>query len=183
MNVLRGRGSVVAVAAVGALLYGVERAAAQTPTAAAATAKAELKDAKGQTVGQADLTDTGHGLLVHVRLSNAPAGVHAFHIHTTGKCDPPDFTSAGGHFNPTKAQHGFANAQGHHLGDMPNIHVPQGGMLEYEFIAPMATLSAGANSVFDADGSALMLHAAADDYKSDPAGNAGARVACGVIAK
>jgi Cu-Zn family superoxide dismutase len=150
---------------------------------AAATARAELKDAKGQTVGRAELTDTPKGLLIHLTLSAAPAGVHAFHIHQTGRCEPPAFESAGGHFNPTSMQHGVKNAKGAHAGDLPNVHVPASGSLEVEVFAEGVRLSGGDRAVLDADGAALMLHASADDYRSDPAGAAGARIACGVISR
>ena len=146
------------------------------------TAKADLKDAQGQSVGTVTLTDTPHGVLMHVVLTSAPEGVHAFHVHATGKCEAP-FTSAGGHFNPTNKQHGAENAMGMHAGDMPNITVPAGGKLTFDILNHDVTLKAGANSLMDADGSAVMLHAAADDYKGDPAGNAGARIACGVVTK
>ncbi len=146
-------------------------------------AKAELKDAMGKTVGQATLTDSPHGVLIHVVLSGAPEGVHAFHIHTTGKCEGPAFMSAGGHFNPAMKQHGLSNPMGMHAGDLPNVQVPAGGALTFDFLASDVTLRTGAGSLMDADGSALMLHQTADDYKGDPAGNAGARIACGVVTK
>jgi Cu-Zn family superoxide dismutase len=147
------------------------------------TAKAELKDATGKTVGQATLTESPHGVLVHVVLSGAPEGAHAFHIHTTGKCEAPAFMTAGGHFNPAMKQHGLSNPMGMHAGDLPNVQVPAGGALTFDFLAPDVTLKAGANSLMDADGSALMLHQTGDDYKTDPAGNAGNRIACGVITR
>jgi Cu-Zn family superoxide dismutase len=147
------------------------------------TAKAELKMADGMSVGTATLTETPHGVLMHVVLTGVPEGVHAFHVHTTGKCEAPGFTTAGGHFNPAAKQHGAENAMGMHAGDMPNVTVPAGGKLTFDVLNPDVTLKAGPNSLFDADGSALMLHATADDYKGDPAGNAGARIACGVITK
>ena len=145
-------------------------------------AKAELKDAQGQTVGTVVLTDTPHGVLIHATLTNVPAGIHAFHIHQTGTCEAP-FASAGGHFNPGTKQHGITNPMGMHAGDMPNIEVPAGGRLTFDVLDPSVTLAAGPSSVFDADGSALVIHAGPDDYKTDPAGNAGARIACGVITR
>lgn len=150
--------------------------------AGAEQAKATLKNAQGQTVGSATLTDTPHGVLIHVNLTNAPAGVHAFHVHETGKCEPP-FTTAGGHFNPTKKQHGIENPSGMHVGDLPNIQVPASGALVFEAFEHDATLGSGANGLLDPDGAAIVIHDKADDYKTDPAGNAGDRVICGVIAR
>jgi superoxide dismutase, Cu-Zn family len=146
------------------------------------TAHADLTNATGQTIGRATLTDGPNGVLVHVELTSAPAGVHAFHIHAVGQCAPP-FTSAGGHFNPAHHQHGFMNPQGRHAGDLPNITVPADGRLTFDAFADGVTLKAGETSLFDADGSALVMHGGADDYASDPAGNAGPRIACGVVTR
>ena len=146
-----------------------------------ATARATLKDLKGQTVGQAELSTTSKGVLVRLRLTGAPAGAHAFHVHETGKCDAPGFESAGGHFNPSKALHGFHNPKGPHLGDIPNLHVPAGGTFEIEMLVEGVSLDKGGNALLDSDGAALVIHESADDYHSDPAGNAGGRAACGVI--
>ncbi|MFO1082046.1 MAG: superoxide dismutase family protein [Reyranellaceae bacterium] len=149
--------------------------------AQAQTAKAELKDAAGKDVGQVQLVQTPNGVLLKLALKGVPAGEHAFHVHAVGKCEPP-FTSAGGHFNPAGHKHGMEAAEGQHAGDMPNLHVPASGDLVIEIANPMISLVKGQpNSVFDADGSAIVIHAKADDYKSDPAGNAGDRIACGVI--
>ena len=158
------------------LAAGIAVVVAQEP------AKADIKDAQGQTIGTATLTETPHGVLIHTILTKAPAGTHAFHIHQTGACVAP-FTTAGGHFNPAMKQHGITNPMGMHAGDMPNIEVPASGQLTFDVLASGVTLAAGPNSVFDADGSALVLHQTGDDYKSDPAGNAGGRIACGVITK
>ena len=163
----------------GALLAMAVGVSAQT---AGEQAKATLKDAQGQTVGEATLTDTPNGVLLHVVLTKAPSGIHAFHIHTTGKCEPP-FTTAGGHFNPATKQHGVENPMGMHAGDLPNIDVPSSGALTFDVFDHDVTLKPGANSLMDADGSAIVMHAGADDYKSDPAGNAGGRAVCGVITK
>ena len=150
---------------------------------AGATAHATLKDAQGKTLGEATLHEAENGVLLSVNLENVPAGTHAFHIHTTGKCDPPDFTTAGGHFAPGNTKHGLMAPGGPHAGDMPNVHVPADGKLSFETLDTNVTIGPGPKSLFDADGSALVLHATADDYKSDPSGNAGGRIACGVITK
>jgi Cu-Zn family superoxide dismutase len=150
-------------------------------SAEAEVAKATMKDASGKEVGQVALVQTPQGVLVKLSLKGAVSGEHAFHVHSVGKCEPP-FTSAGGHFNPAARKHGLEAAEGAHAGDMPNLHIPAGGELVIEIANPMISLVKGQpNSVFDADGSALVIHAGADDYKSDPTGNAGDRIACGVI--
>jgi len=149
-----------------------------SPALAADQASAVLKDAQGTEVGKATLTTTPSGVLISLDLTAVPPGDHAFHIHTTGKCDPPDFKSAGGHFNPEEDKHGLMNPAGPHAGDMPNIHVPDNGKLKIELFNPLVHLGDG---LLDDDGSAIVIHAGADDYKTDPAGDAGARIACGVI--
>lgn len=148
--------------------------------ACAETARAELHDAEGHTVGNVVLEQTPHGVLVTADFSGLPPGVHAFHIHAGGKCDPP-FTSAGGHFNPAHKEHGIKNPAGMHNGDLPNIYVPQDGKLKVDLFVPAVSLTPGPDTLFDADGSSFVIHAGADDYHTDPAGDAGARIACGVI--
>jgi Cu-Zn family superoxide dismutase len=149
--------------------------------AQAETAKAVLKDQAGKEVGMVQLSEMPHGVLLKLTLKGAAPGVHAFHIHAVGKCEPP-FTSAGGHFNPAGRKHGLEVAEGAHAGDMPNLHVPASGELMVEVVNHEVTLAKGKpNSVFDADGSAIVIHAGVDDYKTDPTGNAGDRIACGVI--
>ena len=150
------------------------------PANAADQASTVLKDASGKQVGQATLLTTPGGTLITLELTAAPPGTHGFHIHTVGKCEPPKFESAGGHFNPDDSQHGFLNEEGPHAGDMPNIHVPESGKLTVEVLNTLVTVG-GENALLDEDGAALMLHADADDYTSDPAGHAGGRIACGVI--
>jgi Cu-Zn family superoxide dismutase len=148
--------------------------------AIAQTAKASLKDKAGKSVGTVELLQTPAGVLLKVSVKGLPAGEHAFHIHAVGKCEPP-FDSAGGHFNPGNKHHGILAGEGH-AGDMPNLHVPASGALDIEVFNASITLEKGKpNSVFDTDGSAVVIHAGKDDYKSDPAGNAGERIACGVI--
>jgi Cu-Zn family superoxide dismutase len=151
-----------------------------SPAFAVDKASAVLKDANGNEVGKVALTATPSGVLMSLDLTTVPAGEHAFHVHAVGKCEPPDFKSAGPHFNPDETKHGLMNPEGPHAGDMPNLHVPADGKLQIEVLNPLVTLSAE-SALLDADGAALVIHAAADDYKTDPAGNAGDRIACGVI--
>ena len=163
----------LAAALTGALLLA-------SPVYAADQASAVLKDPDGKELGKATLVVTPSGTLITLTLTAAPPGVLGFHIHTTGKCEPPKFESAGGHFNPHDTKHGFLNPEGPHAGDMPNIHVPDSGQLTVEMLNTLVSLS-GENALLDDDGTALVLHEGADDYKSDPAGHAGGRIACGVI--
>lgn len=148
--------------------------------------KVKMTNADRQEVGEVTLTQTPHGVLIRIDLpqktARIPAGTHAFHVHQVGKCEPP-FTSAGPHFNPQGKKHGFLDSGGGHAGDLPNIHVPENGALTVEFIAPQLSLKQGKNNLLDSDGSALVIHARQDDYKTDPAGEAGDRIACGVIAR
>ena len=153
-----------------------------SPVLAADTATAVLKDKDGKTVGSVTLTDTPNGVLLNVSLTRVPAGDHALHIHGIGKCEPPSFKSAGGHFNPDDKKHGILNPGGPHAGDMPNIHLPDSGKLQIEVLNTRVSLNGGA-ALLDDDGSALLIHAGADDYKTDPTGEAGGRIACGVVTK
>jgi Cu-Zn family superoxide dismutase len=150
-------------------------------SAYAESAKAALKSADGKDVGSVTLTQLPEGVLLNLTIKGLPAGEHAFHVHAVGKCEAP-FTSAGGHFNPGGKKHGVMAAEGHHAGDMPNLHIPSTGELTVEVVNTAITLEKGKpNSVFDADGSAIIVHAGKDDYKTDPTGDAGGRIACGVI--
>jgi Cu-Zn family superoxide dismutase len=148
--------------------------------AVAQSAKATLKDQKGAEVGTVDLAQTPAGVMLRLSLKGLPGGEHAFHIHAAGRCEPP-FTTAGGHFNPAGQKHGLLVGPGH-AGDMPNLHVPDNGVLVIEILNAAVTLEKGKpNSLFPSDGTSIVIHAGKDDYKSDPAGNAGDRIACGVV--
>ena len=141
-----------------------------------------IYDATGNTVGQLTLTQQGRdSVRVTVESTRLPAGVHGTHLHTTGRCDPPGFTTAGGHLNPTARQHGTRNPRGPHLGDLPNLTVGADGTGRMEATVAGST-TPGQAPLFDADGTALVVHASADDMVTDPAGNSGARIACTVVA-
>jgi Cu-Zn family superoxide dismutase len=146
-------------------------------------AKAELLDAKGASVGAATLVRKPGGVQLDLKAWNLPPGVHGFHIHNVGMCEAPDFKSAGPHFNPEGKQHGWDNPQGHHLGDLQNLRVGADGKASARILISGATLGGGANSLFHDGGTAIVIHEKPDDMKTDPAGNAGARIACGVIAR
>ena len=156
-------------------------AAALSQTATPRKAQADFINGKGEKAGTATITRSGAGVKIVINVMNLPPGVHTLHIHTVGKCDPPDFMSAGGHFNPTMKQHGKDNPQGPHAGDLPNFTVAPNGKAKATVMNPNVTLGTGANSLFNTGGTALMIHAMPDDYKTDPTGNAGTRLACGVV--
>jgi len=151
--------------------------------AAQETVKVDLKDLKGAEVGTATLkAAAGGGVSIALDVKNLAPGDHAFHIHQAAKCEPP-FATAGPHFNPEAKQHGLQNPDGAHAGDMNNITVGADGTAKVTIVNKQVTLGAGPNSVFANGGTALVIHAKADDMKTDPAGNAGDRIACGVVAK
>ena len=166
---------------------------AQTESAAPATAettqaaadqpvRVDLINTQRQPVGTATLTQTAEGVQVALALTNLPAGTHGLHFHQNGACEPPAFESAGGHFNPTNKQHGFQNPQGPHAGDLPNITVGANGRADTTVVDNVVTLQPNQpNSLLKQGGTSLMVHASADDYKTDPSGNSGARIACGVV--
>jgi superoxide dismutase, Cu-Zn family len=149
---------------------------------AAAKTTAELKDAQGKSVGQVILWDDGSGVKLEVRVHDLTPGEHAIHFHQVPKCEAPDFKSAGGHFNPDGKKHGFESPDGHHAGDIKNFTVDAQGKADAHLEDNDVTLKDGPHSLLT-NGAAVVIHAKADDYKTDPSGNSGDRIACGVITK
>lgn len=146
------------------------------------SAKALMYNTKNELIGEIKLTETEEGVELTANLENLKPGKHGIHLHEFGKCEAPAFETAGAHFNPTKKQHGIENPLGPHKGDLPNIEVDQAGKVEVSFVTADFTLKKGQpTSIFDADGTSIVIHEKKDDYKTDPSGNSGARIACGVI--
>ena len=154
-------------------------AVVDTAGAAAATATASIQDAAGRQLGTLTLTETAQGIEIAGRLMGLVPGEHAIHLHTTGRCEPP-FESAGGHWNPANRAHGTANPQGPHAGDAPNVTVAADSSLAVQVATPSGTLR-GTLPLLDDDGAAVVIHAGPDDYRTDPSGNSGDRIACGVV--
>ncbi|MDT8319821.1 MAG: superoxide dismutase family protein [Xanthomonadales bacterium] len=145
--------------------------------ASASNAIARMHNPDGESVGTVVLHSSPYGVLLHLRLAFLPAGAHAFHVHAVGECTPP-FTSAGGHFDPKGSNHGFMDDDGMHAGDMPNVQVSADGLAHLEVFNQNLRLD---EALFDEDGASIVIHEGPDDYRSDPAGAAGPRLACGVI--
>ena len=161
--------------------------ATQSAASSSAAPGVPMVNASGEVIGEVQARDGDNGATLLIMARGLPPGVHGIHIHDVGACDPPDFKSAGPHWNPTGKQHGAENPQGAHMGDLQNVTVAQDGQLKAEILVPNAHLSdAGGNAmaggqILDANGAAVVIHADPDDYKTDPSGNSGARIACAVL--
>jgi superoxide dismutase, Cu-Zn family len=152
----------------------------QTAEPVVMSATAIIKNREGAEIGRATLLTVTSGVQISGSLAGVGGGTHAIHVHTLGSCSP-DFGAAGAHWNPDGKQHGLRNPLGPHGGDMPNLAVPANGSVTFDIIVPNATLRGGSRAMLDADGASLVVHAFADDYFTDPSGNSGDRIACGVI--
>ena len=156
--------------------------ASAAPVVSHPQARAVLINAEGKEVGAAAFEEIPGGIRVNLKVSGLSPGFHAFHIHSAVKCDPPDFKSAGSHFNPTHKKHGKQNPEGPHAGDLPDLYVGKDGTGELVALVRGVTLSgSGENSLFHEGGTSVVIHASADDNKTDPSGNSGDRIACGVV--
>lgn len=176
--------SLIAAATVASALACSSNAApATTSQPSSSSVSVGLTDAAGKSIGTAVLSPDPLGVKISLAVKGLTPGEHAIHVHATAMCEGPAFTSAGGHFNPDQKQHGMSNPQGPHAGDMPNFTVDASGGSSARVVAPGVTLDDGPRSVFTGGGTALVIHEKADDMKTDPAGNAGTRIACGIVRK
>jgi Cu-Zn family superoxide dismutase len=146
-----------------------------------ASVRADLRAVSGVAMARATATQVGDSIRVRIEAVGMRAGAYGAHLHTVGRCDAPDFASAGPHWNPTGQQHGKNNPRGMHKGDLPNLAVGTDGRGSFEFTIPRASISGGGTPLLDPDGAAVVIHTAADDYRTDPSGNSGGRMACGVL--
>jgi Cu-Zn family superoxide dismutase len=149
--------------------------------APADTAHAVLRDASGTQRAEASFAQTKQGVKVTLKATALSAGTYGTHVHAVGRCEAPDYRTSGGHWNPLEKQHGKDNPKGMHMGDLPNLVVDAKGKGEIDFVIPAAVLHGGDNPLLDADGASIIVHTGPDDYATDPAGNSGGRMACGVI--
>ena len=158
-----------------------DSAAAATTAAPDPTVTVAMRDSAGRDLGTLTLTDAAGGIAISGTLRGLPPGEHGLHVHMTGQCDAPKFEAAGGHWNPTSKQHGTENPQGPHLGDVPNVTVGADSTAVVQATTAGGSLRGATDMLLDADGAALVIHATRDDYKTDPSGGSGARIACGVV--
>jgi Cu-Zn family superoxide dismutase len=147
----------------------------------AAAESATLLDSAGKAIGAVEISEGAEGVTLRLSATGLPPGTHGVHLHEAGRCDGPAFESAGEHWNPAKRQHGHENPKGAHLGDLTNAEVPENGEAATSYVVAGATMRGGTNPLADADGTSLIIHAQADDYKTDPSGNSGGRIACAVV--
>lgn len=156
---------------------------AAAPAAPKESVTVELKKGDGTSVGKAVITEIGKGVRINLALENLPPGVHAIHFHDMAKCEGPAFESSGGHFNPDSKQHGLKNPKGPHAGDMLNFTVKKDGKATQTVTDTRVTMGTDNHSLFGGNGTSLVIHEKADDFKTDPSGNSGGRIACGVVSK
>lgn len=155
-------------------------ASTAAPGPVSSTATAILMSSNGQTLGEVRVQDSDKGVLITFDLRNVPTGTHGIHLHAIGSCTPA-FDAAGAHFNPMKKTHGLLFFAGPHLGDLPNLHVPESGVVRTETFVTGIRLRTGKQRLLDEDGAAVVLHSFADDHRTDPSGGSGARIACGAL--
>lgn len=177
---MRHTGMLAAGAALLALGACVREAGVE-PVPTIAEAHADVRDAGGRSVARATASPGSSGLRVQVEARGLAPGTYAVHVHAVGRCDPPGFESAGPHWNPLNREHGTLNPAGPHMGDLPNLLVGEDGQGTFEMVVADARLSGGNWGMLDRDGAAVVVHARPDDYRTDPSGNSGARIACGVF--